>query len=654
MYRHTAPTPPARKWRWHPVLANQPSVGGDLAKVFRNETVKAPGVFAHDKPSDPASLLAREAIQNAWDAALEARQALRSEAVRPFQVRFRFVAAAGPRRDSLVGALGLSELAERAAAVGDRPKLGLDAHDCLSGLGEGGELRLLEIYETAGGGMHGPWEGKKSKLWLALCSSGYTDKPLGGGGSYGYGKAGLIRASAIRQVIAYTCHEARPEDPGVTRRLLGMTYWGDHSVAGEDFTGLAHFGAGDEAGGIVPLENDEADRVAMELGLDRRDPEEPEQLGTTLLVTDPTVAAGDLNRAVERYWWPALMAPDLQFHVEIIDDRNSAGGGRLCPRPKNDPVLRSFSRAYEVATVPQDAARPDVRRHEFRGIGGFESPGVLGLVSEYPGWSHPELAQPDADADSDVDSDGIDAAHASLVALVRKPRMVVEYFVTRQRPPYVRGVFVADDSADEALRQTEPKLHDEWCTTAAVDVSDEHADLARGVLCRIKTHSNKFSRELKPKATPAHRLRLPEFDRIVRALLSGSGAGERPPRPEPRPFKIAPGGRLERAPSGLIRLTGTACVEFSEHYAGGADGDEVEVTLRYRFVEDDRSAERVELDVAAPRGFVDAGTDTYVGRLRPGEVVRFDYLSDEYSPDWTGNLLVHAELRRGADSTHNL
>ena len=96
MYRHTAPTPPARKWRWHPVLANQPSVGGDLAKVFRNETVKAPGVFAHDKPSDPASLLAREAIQNAWDAALEARQALRSEAVRPFQVRFRF----GSRRAS--------------------------------------------------------------------------------------------------------------------------------------------------------------------------------------------------------------------------------------------------------------------------------------------------------------------------------------------------------------------------------------------------------------------------------------------------------------------------------------------------------------------------------------------------------------------------
>ncbi|MCY3952020.1 MAG: hypothetical protein OXG69_05675, partial [bacterium] len=325
--RRAAPMASHLKWCWHRVLANQPSVSGDLAKVFRNESVKTPGVFGHDKPADAAALLAREAIQNAWDAALEAREPLPSEVVLPFEVRFRFVTATGDRRDGLISALGLRDLADRVAEVDDRPGLGLDAQDCLSTIKAGGELRLLEITESAGGGMHGPWEGKKSKLWLALCSSGYTNKPIGGGGSYGYGKAGLIRASAIRQVVAYTCHDERDGDPGVTRRLLGMTYWGDHSVDGDDFTGLAHFGRSDDAGGILPLENDDADRVAMELGLARRDPEVPEQLGTTILVTDPTVAAGDLNRAVERYWWPALMETGLQFHVEIEDDRSSGGGG---------------------------------------------------------------------------------------------------------------------------------------------------------------------------------------------------------------------------------------------------------------------------------------------------------------------------------------
>ncbi|MYE67153.1 MAG: hypothetical protein F4236_02995 [Acidimicrobiia bacterium] len=327
MEQHAGPASSDPKWCWHPVDANRPSVSGDLAKVFRNESVKAPGVFGRDKPADAAALLAREAIQNAWDAALEAREPLPPEARLPFEIRFRFVTATEDRRDRLVGALGLGELAERVAAAGDRPTLGLDDEDCLSALAEGGDLRLVEISETAGGGMYGPWEGKKSKLWLALCSSGYTNKPIGGGGSYGYGKAGLIRASAIRQVVAYTCHEARADDRGVTRRLLGMTYWGDHSVDGRDFTGLAHFGRSDDDGRILPWENDDADRVAIELGLARRDPEVPEQRGTTMLVTDPTVAADDLNRAVDRYWWPALMETDLQFHVEIEDE--SSGGVSL-------------------------------------------------------------------------------------------------------------------------------------------------------------------------------------------------------------------------------------------------------------------------------------------------------------------------------------
>lgn len=52
-------------WCWHPVDANRPSVSGDLAKVFRNESVKAPGVLGRAKPADAAALLAREAIQNA-------------------------------------------------------------------------------------------------------------------------------------------------------------------------------------------------------------------------------------------------------------------------------------------------------------------------------------------------------------------------------------------------------------------------------------------------------------------------------------------------------------------------------------------------------------------------------------------------------------
>lgn len=87
--------------------------------------------------------------------------------------------------------------------------------------------------------MYGPFiQARSTKLFLALISVGYTVKAVGSGGSYGYGKAGLITASATRTVLAYTCFREQADDPGVTRRLLGMTYWGQHEVV-NSFTGFA-------------------------------------------------------------------------------------------------------------------------------------------------------------------------------------------------------------------------------------------------------------------------------------------------------------------------------------------------------------------------------------------------------------------------------
>ena len=198
-------------------------VSGDLSKVFKHEPVKAPGVFSVGAPDPAAALLVREVIQNSWDAALESRRGAPAERIAPFEVCFRLTAVSGDRRDSLVEHLGLQELATRAASVDNRRSLGLREIDCLANLDEDDDLRLLEISEQAAGGMHGPWTGDDSKLYLALCSVGITPDEPGRGGSYGYGKAGLIRGSAIRLVVAYTCFRERPDDPGVTRRLLGMT-----------------------------------------------------------------------------------------------------------------------------------------------------------------------------------------------------------------------------------------------------------------------------------------------------------------------------------------------------------------------------------------------------------------------------------------------
>ena len=609
--------------------------------MFKNEPVKVPGVLGVNAPAPESALLMREVVQNSWDAALESREEFPDPVAPPFEVCFTFKSYTNQQRSEFVDHLGLQELSERASAAGDRRTLGLTDDDCLLHLDDEDELRVLEISEQAGGGMHGPWRGNESKLWMALCSIGITTDVTERGGSYGYGKAGLIRGSQVRLVIAYTCFRERDDDPGVTRRLLGMTYWDGHRINGTSYTGSARFGVGDSDDTANPLENENADRLAEQLGLDVRDPTVPADLGTTLLLVEPTVNARDLVTAAERYWWPALQESALHFHLLVVDE----GGETHYPRPKSNPDLRPFIDAYEAATTPQDNRRIEVRQRHIRSIGDYPNPGMLGMRAEKAGWSYPAHVE----ADDDVN-------HRSLIALVRKPRMVIEYYEAGQAQPFIRGTFVADDSINEPLRRTEPKAHDSWQTvSAAGDVPESYAALARGLLRSIRRHVDLFRKDLSPTPRPAEHLHLPEFDRVMRSLLGGGGSGKRPPPAEKRPFSISPGGTLEVVAGGSLRLTGTAAVEFSEHHAvSSEEGDEIEVRVSYRFMEDDRPSDNAELLVEPPAGFtrVSGRSDTFRGRLRSASAAQFEYLSEEYDPGWTGKLLVNAELV-GREATAN-
>ena len=105
--------------------------------------------------------------------------------------------------------------------------------------------------------------------------------------------------------------------------------------------------------------------------------------------------------------------------------------------------------------------------------------------------------------------------HRSLVALVRKPRMVVEYYEVGRAAPYVRGVFVAHDSVDGALRATEPKGHDAWQTTASAsdDIPPAATQCAKDILTRITTSVRNFRQQLKPERHRHDDYVLPAFDR---------------------------------------------------------------------------------------------------------------------------------------------
>ena len=548
----------------------------------------------------------------------------------PFEILFRYESASGEDKRRLIERLGLRELAERASSV-DRRRIGLRTSDCLDCLEDTSPLPYLVIEESAATGMYGPWQAAKSKLYLALGTLGYTPKTSGEGGSYGYGKAGLIRGSATRTVLAYTCFKECPDDPDITRRLMGMTYWGHHDLGDDSFTGFGRFGERLSADAVRPFENEAADRVAESLGLAVRNPEEPELLGTTFLLVEPTVEERDLVAAIERNWWPALEEDVFNAVVEGCD-------GRLDPRPRNRPVLQSFIEAYELATHPlENDSSTDRRRYDLRD--GTRRLGSLGLHANREQWSYPEQTG------SSVEQ-GID--HCNLVALIRKPRMVVEYLPHPPKrntgPPYVRGVFVADDRINQHLRDTEPTGHDAWQTTSPDGVlGEDQAKLARSVIEAIRKKVTEFRRSLKPPERPPEDIRLDFFDSLMRRVLRGGGSGQPKPTAEPRPVTVALDYEPEEADEGSLRLTGTATFSLSKHFDG--DGWPARVTIRYRLLEDDRARDAVALEVDLPPGFT-AVDDTGVhfeGRLTRQNTT-FRFVSEPYGADWTGKLFVEGDL----------
>ncbi len=343
----------------------------------------------------------------------------------------------------------------------------------------------------------------------------------------------------------------------MTRRLLGVTYWGQHSVGAKDFTGFARFGTA-HGGSARPFENEEADEVAEVLGFDRRDPADPNAWGTSLLLVEPAVNRYDLEKAICRSWWPALDQDnhDANFHVEI----EGADGQVRSPRPKSDPALASFHEAYEIASQIQ--AAPEARRKRYTLHGSPGKPGsdstpdgFLGLAADPDGWTF---------ARNTRGEEGVN--HRSLVALMRKPRMVVEYLEVGQSAPFVRGVFVADNSTNETLRQTEPKGHDAWQTEPDGEGPAHAFALAASITRRIKQRVNAFRKELKPPPKPAEAYQLKLFQREMRKLLGGSSPSGPPPTKRPVTIRFTDGPKLEETKR-LDRhlVTGRAEVGLSEH-----------------------------------------------------------------------------------------
>lgn len=623
-----------RNWSWEKTDPNRSGSSGDIAKLFRHEPPKAPGVLAQGAPPAAAVLMARELLQNSWDAAHDLKRTLGEKAPQ-FAITFRFRELVGDEKKDLVAILGLKAHAARVEQC-DKSRLGLPEQTCLHEISDPNRpLRILEVIESGASGMYGPWHQNKSHMYLALVSIGYTEKPSGSGGSYGYGKAGLIASSSIRTVCAYTCFLPTTEEPTTTRRLLGMTYWGQHDLDGTNYTGFARFGHWMDSTGhaVVPFENDRADEVAASLGFAVRSPAYPDELGTSFLIVDPTVEPLELVKAIERNWWPALIEND--FAVTVLD----YDGASIVPRPRTDPVLKTFIEAWQIAMgrTEADGEKSVVRSLLAKDTSAAQALGTLALTSDLGGWSYAD----DTRGDDDV------PRHYSLVALTRSTRMVIEYHVCGQSAPYVRGVFIADPALNELLRDSEPKGHDAWRKEGDEGLRPEAARVAGEILEKIKSQVSYFRRRLKPPAPKAEEVVLPFYNELMGRIMRGSGKSVAIPEAKVRPVSVSLDYGVESVDESFIRLKGSAEVQLSDNCQ--VDEADAVIEVAYHFVEDDQLGDSVPVDLVLKGDWSSLGVGRVRARLSKAAPVRIQFASEPYISYWTGRLTVSAELESVAD-----
>jgi hypothetical protein len=457
-------------------------------------------------PSVFAEIFAREYIQNSWDSIQAKKAELAGREGVAAGITFQFVELRGDDVRKFERAFGLADHRRRLQGMESGERDDQRLGDTVLTEGPDGQIRLLVASERGGSGMSGRWfsEGRKdvqqSRLRIALVQSTTGKTGEATGGSWGEGKKGVACASAIRTLGAYTCHPPHPDDEGVTRQFLGVTYWRLHSSEEIRHRGIGLLGApGSTDGGssgsgcysrLEPLRNEAADEMVESLGIDAlalRDPEELDDHGTSYLFVDPSFSPEDLARAIGRNWWPLLERYEVD--IEVLDYE----GNLVEIETREREELRPFIECFDVVTGKSSGTSGTTEREFIEADGVGVGTMIAGVEMGDDGWSYQDPED-----------------NANLIALVRND-MVIAYqrspAVRRTKTPFIRGTFVVEREGDASriLKMTEGHLHNEWKTDPKKVGNEEYADFAAEVMKKIhsgvKKLRDRFEDEEEPKET---------------------------------------------------------------------------------------------------------------------------------------------------------
>lgn len=393
---------------------------------------------------DPLQTVIREAVQNISDAA--------RRGVGP-EILIRLRTLAETQRD-ILGNFILAEVPEETGSS-----------ETISAFLEAERAVVLEICDFGTVGLGGPT--RSDRIPVGTESTDFIDflRNIGtardteqGGGTYGFGKVALYRASACSTIIVDTLPDgAGPEGRRLMACHVGCSFEKPENGMRRRFTGRHWWGLRDPEDGIAdPVTGTVASALAGHLGLPDRD---LGRSGTTIMIlgfqTDEDDLTATGNRIVETLlwnFWPRMMrdAPTKhRFSCRVmVEDRDLS-----VPAPED---LAPFDLLCKAMSAARARTGNDVRRIESQRPQKF-----LGTLAIEKGL---RSQRRHLTVDANVRLIPEQMHH---IALMRPVELVVKYLEGNPHPDARlewAGVFIAsdEDEVEQAFADAEPPAHDDW------------------------------------------------------------------------------------------------------------------------------------------------------------------------------------------------
>jgi hypothetical protein len=405
---------------------------------------------------DLLSILIREATQNICDATLDTSS---SGATAKFRIR----------------KLDNNQRAAIAQMVfGTRPEEDTTHANLKTVLDVERQLHVLEIADFGTSGLGGPSradfsprEGENPDFVNFFRNVGAARDVEGGGGTYGYGKATLYRASRAHSIVVDTLTEdggkpvrrlmAAQLGRAIPGRITGRHWWGRLTA---------------DRRTVDPVTGEEAKGMSQKLGM----PERSEgDTGTTIMILAPHFINSETDNseqvlaAIEEnllwYFWPRMMETtpaDRRLTVQV----STGNGFRDIAKPERFGPVSHFCQCMNALRGHETA---DVKKTQIL----FRKRKFLGHLAllEAPAARRRWLLPPAVENENGQNGNGIQSIipqKCSHVALMRQPaEMVVKYLqgpAPEEGSSEWVGVFRCSEEkeVEQAFAKSEPPAHDDW------------------------------------------------------------------------------------------------------------------------------------------------------------------------------------------------